>query len=221
MIKRNENEERVYKLLLDCGVPEDQIDEPDKQAGQQDKNPDFLVKQVDVVVEVKHFEDDELKKEDLAQFEKFKKGEVASWSAPLKNKQFERHLSDTVKKFRNYPDHSSLLIIDCSDIHFLVPDIEFMIGGLLNIHFDKKTGDVIRYSNTERKFRIDQYTEIGAVCFLEKSRISIFHNLMSDKPRRLPYYFWASQLEKVQFEQFAFFCPPGGISQIYKLELTK
>ena len=65
MIKRNENEERVYKLLLDCGVPEDQIDEPDKQAGQQDKNPDFLVKQVDVVVEVKHFEDDELKKEDL------------------------------------------------------------------------------------------------------------------------------------------------------------
>lgn len=221
MIGRNKNEEKVYKMLLDCGIPKDQIDEPDKSPESIDKNPDFIIKEVNIAVEVKHFVDDDLTKEDKAQLENFRKGKIASWTAPVKNKQFDKHLRSAVKKFRNYPSHSTLLIEDFSDIHFLKPDIEFLIGGLLTLHFNKDTGDIIKYSNTQRKIRIDQFTEIGAICFLEKERIAVFHNLMANRQRILPYYFWAQQLENVKFEQYTFFCPPGGLSQIYKLESTK
>jgi hypothetical protein len=217
MNKRNESEERVYQMLLDCGIPVSDILEPDKDNKSKRKEPDFVINGVSIAVEVKEFNDEKLKKEDLAQLEKVRSGESASWWVPVKNKQFERHLSDTAKKFRNYPDHSTMLVLDFSEMNYLVPDKEFLIGGLVTMYLERETGDLIKYSNTQRKLRVDQYTEFGAICFLEKSRVNIFHNLMCEKGRRLPYYFWAKQLEKMKFDQFVFCCPPSSLSIMYKL----
>lgn len=221
MIKRSKSEENVYQILLECGVPAENITEPDKIDGYSEKAPDFIIAEIKLAIEVKHFVDKDLLNKDREQLEKFKKGEIASWAAPVKNHQFGKHLSDASKKFRNYPDYSTLLVEDLSDIYFLRPDIEFLVCGMLTMHISKETGEVMKWTNKERKLRIDRYTEIGALCFLERNQKSIYHNLMADKNRIAPYYFWAKKLEKVDFEQFTFFCPPGELSQISKLESTK
>lgn len=221
MNKRNTNEQKVYNLLLKCGIPKEQIEEPDKAKGCSDKNPDFTINEIRLAIEVKHFNDKKLLEEDGKLLGDFKNGKLVSYMAPIKNSHFERHLSDSTKKFKNYKGFSTIMIEDMTDFHFLKPDIEFLVAGMLTMHLSKKTGDILKYSNKDRNIRIDKNTEVGAICFIEKNRISIFHNLMAKKNRVLPYYFWAKKLENVGFEQYVFFAPPGQLTQIYKLEDVK
>ena len=220
MNNRNNSEQRVFDFLLKIGFPETEITEPDKNSKSENKEPDFLIKKDKLIIEVKNFHDPELISENINFENDLKKGEVVSYFLPDKNDTFSEHTKSCRHKFRKYNDYSSLLVEDFTDYGIRHPCIDFIIKGLTTIFIDRKTYTTdVKYRN--REFRIDYNTEIGAVLMMFNYKKLLYHNLMCDGYRKLPWYLWSNNISNIEITQFAFFAPPNQETRVYSLEKTK
>jgi hypothetical protein len=215
---RNAGEEKTYKLLKSLGFEKKDIKEPDKSRTVEDREPDFLISSYKIAIEVKNYTNAELIEENKKFHKELSTGKGVGFWAPVINKIFDDHLETFRRKLKKYPDHSSLLVEDFTDYSIRYPSIEFLIKGQTTVYFNKETADIVDTKYKEKSFRLDKNTEVGAVMFIFPSRILLYHNLMSEKNRVLPWFLWANNLNNVEMEHYVFFAPPCQETVVNRLE---
>src|SRR5688572_24634643 len=107
---RNESEERALKCLLQLGISRSSITEPDKVTPSLRAEPDFLARKI--AIEVKEIVPSKTQGRKIAELlKRLKRGEFISYSTPLPLSQFVRDINDAKRKFENYPDFSTILVV--------------------------------------------------------------------------------------------------------------
>jgi hypothetical protein len=154
------------------------------------KRPDLLLPDFKTLIEIKTFlpTENQMKMEEYL-VEQANLGISIASDLPIERDRFDDDLTDSRRKFREFPDYSTTVIFfDLHKwIHAQIP--ELLLGGETRIHYDtsKFPAEPIISEQRERPVRRDWNTEIGAIVFFEKSRniYKVYYNVFAELSRRI------------------------------------
>jgi hypothetical protein len=125
-----------------------------------ERTPDIINHSMKVVIEIK---DDTKYKFDIP-----KNGEIGCKTTNLseKNRQFKNHLKDANKKFINYPDYKSVLLLRTEVVNFMGSIAEYIINGPTT--YKKINGKLLCIGHPSTFWGNHDHStkEVGAILFL-------------------------------------------------------
>jgi len=156
------------------------------------KRPDLLLTDLNTLIEIKTIAPSAEEKEEEDKIKRMvSDGGTASYTYPIFRTKFKDDLEDSRRKFRNFEDYSTVVIIfDLFGFHFKQrPELLLCGEQQLNITIpnDSKEEPYVNSSQqNDRCIRRDLNTEIGAIVFYDdKDFFKIFYNIFCEDKRRI------------------------------------
>ena len=154
------------------------------------KRPDLILPDLDTLLEVKTLKPKQRELQEAARiWQEARSGKASAYWFPEFFDRFGDDLSDSRKKFREYPDyHTAVIFYDLhSIVHKQIPEDLLLGKEVWTIPFPEKEAQEVFPVGSERKkrqLRRDKSMEIGAVVFhTERNAFKIFHNRFADPIR--------------------------------------
>ena len=178
--RRNQSEDRFYKILRSAGYVEGQIKEPDKtykpKNGKQPKLPDFEVCSR-YVYEVKNRTPSNLDKiliEDS--LKRLSSGEIVTCRIDYPYEWLKKQTNESKKKFKTYKNHKTAIVVDVCDWFHASPEIDLVLMGMETLHIDS-TGKLVGRTWKNRLIQpgVSQM-DVGAYFFVKNEEVIIYHN---------------------------------------------
>lgn len=191
-MKSHDQYQRDLKaLFINAGIKCEDLDQHGKNTK---KTPDLICPELSIVIEIKTFRLKPDQEKEVASIkEQLKFGNMVTYEEDTAYRRFNKDLSDSRGKFKNYPEHHSLVVF----IDMMAPFHEQELTELMKGEFTMKIF-VPRDPSLEvcfidefyknRPFNKSSNTEIGAVAqyFPNSQKLLVVHNLQAEAKRMLP-----------------------------------
>jgi len=168
------------------------IDFEQETENQEIKRPDLLLPDHKTLIEVKTFKTQQREREEQVRIEKeLNQGRISTYRRPVFFGRFEKDLKEARRKFRRFPDYSTLIVFFDfhSDFHRQKPEILLSGQEYITIGVPKDPRQKpypIRRGFKNRSVRWDKNKEIGAIAFhWGHNAFKVYHNHWADEIRKI------------------------------------